>query len=180
VRSLINSSFGLLFAVAAFFFISHLVAQQFVVTTAGMEPGLRVGERLLISKMSYHFKEPDRGDIIFYSSPHGNSTQLKRVVGLPGDTVEINNQSLYINGVQLLEPYVKYPAAYILLPYQVPFDHYFVLDDNRTYASDSHTDWTVHREEVLGRAWILTWPPEKWGTVNNYPIETQLLVSETR
>ncbi len=143
-----------------------------------MEPGLQDGQQLLINKIVYHLHEPERGDIIvFHAPPHYNSEAtpyIKRIIGLPGDTIEVKNGAVYVNGSKLNEPYIKEPPAYNLQPKKIPEDEYFVLGDNRNNASDSHNGWTVPRQNIIGKAWLSIWPPDKWGLVQNYSLNEQL------
>ena len=158
--------------------VSHVWVQNFVMSTAAMEPGISVGERLLISRTAYIFSSPNRGDIVAYRSSMSNSDHLKRIIGLPGDIVEIKNKSVFVNGTRLSEPYVKFVTDYTLLPFEVPHSRYFVMEDNRTLKHNSPMEWTVAHDDIHGRAWIQTWPPDRWGSVNNFSLEPQLIASE--
>jgi signal peptidase I len=129
--------------------------------------------------LSYCFDEPERGEIVLYRSQNGDINQIRRIIGLPGDIIEVHDKSVFINGIRLSEPYVKYFPTYTLPAYQVPTNYFFVLSDNRNTSEDSESDWTVSRENVTGRAWLFTWPPEKWGIIANYPLSQQLTAAQS-
>jgi signal peptidase I len=156
------------------FLILRLVIGSYAVISQTMEPGMEIGQRLLINKVAYVFSQPQRGDIVYYSSPDGTRNQMKRIIGLPGDVVEIQDGVVSINGIKLSEPYVTNLAAYALLPYQVPPDNYFILGDSRNNSNDSSAGWTVPRDDIMGKAWIFTWPPVKWGGAGNVNLSSQL------
>jgi signal peptidase I len=143
-----------------------------------MEPGLQDGQQLLINKVVYHFHEPERGDIIILHPPPPYNPEvtpfIKRIIALPGDTIEVKNGAVYVNGFILDEPYIKEPPTYNFPQRKIPQDEYFVLGDNRNNASDSHNGWTVPRQNIIGKAWISIWPLSKWGLVENYPLDDQL------
>ncbi len=162
------------------FVVLRLVVGSYAVVSQTMEPGMEIGQRLLIAKLAYNYGDPERGDIVYYKSPDGDLNQLKRVIGLPGDIIEIRDGAVYLNGTKLIEPYVKKPAEYYLLSYQVPDGHYFILGDNRNNSSDSSSGWTVPRENIMGKAWICAWPPDKWGMAGNYPLSEQLSPAEEK
>jgi signal peptidase I len=152
------------------FLLLRLVVGSFAVISVSMEPGLHEGERILVNKMAYHFGEPQRGEIVVFQSPEDDMPLIKRVIGLPGDIIEIKDSAVQVNGVRLSEPYLKEPPNYSFNSFQVPADHYFVLGDNRNNSRDSHNGWTVPQENIVGRAWIFTWPPGKWGLIPSYPL----------
>jgi signal peptidase I len=142
-----------------------------------MENSLRDQQWLVIVKtrVAYAFQEPERGDVLVLRPP-GNQRgdYIKRLIGLPGDTVEVKLRAVYVNGVELKESYLKTPPDYTYSPTKVPEDNYFVLGDNRNISIDSHHGWTVPRENIIGKAWLSIWPPIEWGTVPNYDLEEQL------
>jgi len=143
-----------------------------------MEPGLQDGQQILINKVVYYFHEPERGDIIILHPPPPYSPDetpfIKRIIALPGDTVEVEDGAVYVNGLKLDEPYIKEPPVYTFRQKKIPEGEYFVLGDNRNYASDSHTGWTVPRQNIIGKAWLSIWPLNEWGFVPNYPLNEQI------
>jgi signal peptidase I len=134
-----------------------------------MEPNLEEGERLLISKVVYNLRSPERGDIVVFHPPKKRRVDfIKRIIALPGETIEVKSGVVYVNGRQLDEPYIKESPEYALAKQKIPKDEYFVLGDNRNNSNDSHNGWTVPRQGIVGKAWLLMWPPNKWGGFANY------------
>jgi signal peptidase I len=143
-----------------------------------MEPQFHEGDRLLVNKVVYHFGEPKRGDVIILHPPSDpKAVYIKRIIALPGDTVEVKGGAVYVNGTKLDEPYIKEPPAYTLHKEIIPENEYFVLGDNRNNANDSHNGWTVPRQNIIGKAWLIFWPPGEWGLVTHYPLQEQLASS---
>jgi signal peptidase I len=157
------------------FLIIQATVQSFVVVGSSMEPSLHEGQRLLVSKVSYYAGEPQRGDVIVFR-PLGNSEEdyVKRVIGLPGDTVEVNKSVVYVNGVALDEPYINQSPSYTVDNKTVPPDTYFVLGDNRNNSNDSHNGWTVPRPNIVGKVWVSLWPPRQWGLIRDYHMLNQI------
>ncbi|MDD5127567.1 MAG: signal peptidase I [Dehalococcoidales bacterium] len=151
--------------------------QTFGIFMTSMEPNFHEGQRLLVNKIAYVFGEPQRGDVVIFHAPNNGGDYIKRVIGLPGDTVEIRSRAVYVNGKRLDEPYIMDPPTYTLDKMTVPPDEYFVLGDNRNNSNDSHRGWTVPREDIVGKAWLSTWPPDTWGVVPTYPLNEQLTAS---
>lgn len=157
------------------FLIIQATVQSFVVVGISMEPSLHEGQRLLVSKVSYYVGDPRRGDVIVFQ-PLGNSEEdyVKRVIGLPGDTVEVKSRKVYVNGVALDEPYILQAPNYTLDKKTVPTNTYFVLGDNRNNSNDSHNGWTVPRENIVGKGWVSLWPPRQWGLIRDYHLLNQI------
>ena len=88
--------------------------------------------------------------------------------------MEVRDGTVYINGTQLDEPYIKEPPRYSLKPWLIPDDEYFVLGDNRNISEDSHNGWTVPRQNIIGKDWLSIWPPGEWGLAPNYPLDKQI------
>jgi signal peptidase I len=160
----------------AFFLILQTTIQSSIVEGSSMQPTLENAQRLIVVKAVYHFREPQRGDIIIIHPPVAAPEKqwVKRVIGIPGDTVEIKNHTVYVNNVALDEPYIKEKPNYTMKPYKVEADHYFVLGDNRNNSSDSHTGWTVAENNIVGEVWLRLWPLSEWGLIHGYPLELEL------
>ncbi len=168
----------LILAIVIFFTLQATV-QSFIVVGSSMEPGLHAGQRLLINKVVYSFHEPERGDIIVFHPPDNRQVDyIKRIIALPGDTVEVKEETIYVNGSQLNEPYIKEPPKYTIHEQKIAGSEYFVLGDNRNNSNDSHNGWTVTRQKIIGKAWLSIWPPNEWGLVPNYPLQEQLVSSK--
>jgi signal peptidase I len=165
---------------AVIFLLLRLVVGGHSVVGESMSPALNPGERVLINKVAFKYSQPDRGEIVCYKSPETDIEQLQRIIGLPGDIVEVKDRTVYINQVPLQEPYVKYPPKYAILPYQIPPGNYFILGDNRNSGHDSLIGWSVPRENILGKVWVYAWPPDKWGGVDNFPLDSQLVGAGSR
>ncbi len=160
----------LLVAVVVFFALQATI-QVSIINGSSMEPELHDGERLIINKAVYFFGEPARGDIIVFYPPEGGPSAtpfIKRIIGLPGDIVEIRNGEVLVNGRALTEPYIKEAPEYTVKKLTVPEDSYFVLGDNRNLSNDSHSGWTVERSQIIGKAWVSIWPPSLWGLAPHY------------
>jgi len=157
------------------FLLLQATVQSFIVVEHCMEPGFQEGERLLVNKVVYHFHEPERGDVIILHPPFDSkAVYIKRIIALPGDTVEVKMGAVYVNGSKLDEPYIKEPPSYNFLETKIPKNEYFVLGDNRNNANDSHKGWTVPRQNIIGKAWLSFWPPKEWGLTAHYPLQEQL------
>lgn len=148
------------------FFIITFVVQSFVVYGQSMEPTLYNGERLFVNKFIYRFKEPARGDIIVFR-PKGpkNERYVKRVIGIPGDTIVIEDHKVYVNDEVLDEDYIDVAIGRDFGKYVVPEGHVFVLGDNRhPYASsDSRYQRVgyVDYDSISGKAFVIYWPLNK-------------------
>ena len=153
----------------AMFIALQFTIQSSVVVGSSMEPNLQNGQRLVVSKVAYAFHEPARGDVVIFHPPSSRRTEyIKRIIGLPGDTVEIKNGRVIVNGELLEESYIDNPPLYTMSQQVVPDNSYFVLGDNRNNSNDSHNWGAVNRESIVGKGWISIWPPDDWGTIPNY------------
>jgi len=157
----------------------NFVSRRYVVEGPSMEPNLYTGQFLIVSRLSYmeigdkfQLGEPQHGDIIVFDYP-GNPTDdyVKRVIGVPGDTVSIDDRgTVYINGTPIDEPYTAQSGQYSRRSntWQVPEDSYFVLGDNRNHSSDSR-DWgMLERRYIVGKAWFSYWPVDSLGFLPHY------------
>ncbi len=144
--------------------VNVFVAQATRVDGQSMEPNLHDHQRLIIEKLSYHFCTPQRGDIVVLRTPQRQAVPLiKRVVGLPGESIEIHNGHVYINGVLLEEPYLTQTTWGTVPAQLVPEGYLFVLGDNRGSSNDSRMFGPVALENVIGRAWLRYWPLSEAG-----------------
>ena len=152
------------------FFGINTTLQTFVIVGASMEPSFYERERLLVSKAGYFFSDPARGDVIIFKPPgQRNGDYIKRVIAIPGDTVEIKAGTVYINDSPLDEPYILHHPRYTVPKTGIEDNSYFVLGDNRSNSNDSHSGWLVPRENIIGKAWLSIWPPTSWGIVPDFP-----------
>lgn len=154
------------------FLIMRALVQNYRIQGYSMEPNLHEQQYLIVNKVAYYLGEPQRGDIIVFEYPNGPETDyIKRVIGVPGDTVECRPNEILVNGQVIDEPYQPHPWTYTCLPQTLGEDEYFVLGDNRSQSSDSHKWGPLERKFIIGKAWISYWPMETWGRVANYRIE---------
>lgn len=132
-----------------------------------MQPTLEDGEFILVNKMSYQWSEIQRGDIIVFHFPLNPEDELiKRVIGLPGDTVSVQNGRVYVNGLALNESYISQTPSYSG-EWTVTDGHIFVLGDNRNNSNDSK-DWgLLPIENIVGKAVLIYWPPPVWGFIEH-------------
>lgn len=135
-----------------------------------MIPTLKDGEFVLVSKLNYKFGAVERGDIIVFHFPMDPEQELiKRVIGLPGDTIGVQNGQVSVNGQVLDEPYIAATPAYSG-EWQVPDGQLFVLGDNRNDSSDSHSWGFLPFEKVVGKAVVIYWPPPLWEVIRHAKI----------
>ena len=135
-----------------------------------MIPTLKDGEFVLVSKLNYKFVTVERGDIIVFHFPMDPEQELiKRVIGLPGDTIGVQNGQVSVNGQVLDEPYIAATPAYSG-EWQVPDGQLFVLGDNRNDSSDSHSWGFLPFEKVVGKAVVIYWPPTLWEVIRHAKI----------
>lgn len=148
--------------------INVFVGQATRVEGQSMEPNLYSDQRLVVEKVSYRFHGPHRFDIIVLEMPsQGDELLIKRVIGLPGETVKISDGHVYIDGQRLQEPFtedITQPGRYSEVT--VPPLHVYVLGDNRDRSNDSRSFGPVPIDNIVGRAWLSYWPLEKVGIVH--------------
>ena len=159
-----------LLAVIVFLILNTMTA-RFRVQGQSMEPTLHDGQHLLISKVSYWFNSPQRGDVVVFRPPsRPDEDYIKRIVGLPGEQLSIEGGMVWIDGAPIDEPYIANPGSYSGA-WTLGEDEYFVLGDNRSNSSDSHTWGPLQRGNMVGKAWVSYWPPEHWGMVGHHSFE---------
>ena len=174
------------------FLMVRAVVQNFKVEGRSMEPTLESGQYLLVNKALYWrfdprlidrfipgrkastdrpfyiFGQPERGDVIVFKYPKDLSRDfIKRVIAVPGDTVEIKQGKVFVNDQPLDEPYILDRPNYYVERQVVPPDNFFVLGDNRNNSLDSHVWGNVPVQDIIGKAWVCYWPVAKWGMISD-------------
>lgn len=168
LHEILSTSIYILFVLLFTFLIVKFVGQRTEVVGASMESTLHDGDNLIVDKISYRFREPERFDIIVFPYQYAKKTYyIKRIIGLPGETVQIDEYGIiYINGQVLVENYgkdtIKNPGL-AENTIHLGEGEYFVLGDNRNNSTDSRDPsvGTIRKKDILGRAWLQIWPLNK-------------------
>jgi signal peptidase I len=161
----------LVVAVVAAILIRSFVVQPFYIPSGSMEPTLHVGDRVLVNKLSYNFHAVHRGDIVVFDKPPNDTTPgvkdlIKRVIGLPGETISGQNGEVYINNHPLVEPWL--PKGETTQPFpatHIPPGDYFMMGDNRGDSADSRLIGPIPKHLFIGRAFLRVWPLSRIGTL---------------
>jgi signal peptidase I len=156
-------------ALALLLFIGiNTVSARVRVEGFSMQPTLQDGEFVLVNRVAYRFGQPERGDIIVFRDPNNINGKdlIKRIIGLPGDTIVIRDGTVSLNGQLLHEDYIAAPPVYSG-QWEVPPGHLFVLGDNRNDSSDSHSWGLLPIENVIGKAVLIYWPPPEWNILKH-------------
>lgn len=151
---------------AALFLVINALTARVRVDGFSMLPTLEDGNFVLVNRLAYRFGEPQRGDIIVFHFDLTRQDLIKRVIGLPGDEVRIENGVVYVNGVALVETYIAAVPTYNGT-WRVPSDNFFVLGDNRNDSSDSHSWGMLPADKVIGKAVLIYWPFERWQVLDH-------------
>lgn len=174
LKEVLSTSLYLLVVLALTFLVITFVGQRTKVIGSSMEPMLKDGDNLIVDKLSYRFNEPERFDIIVFPFRYEEKTYyIKRIIGLPGETVYIDESgAVYINGEVLKESYGKetiIDPGRAFEPVVLGEDEYFVMGDNRNNSSDSRDPvvGNIHRDEFIGKAWMRIWPLDKLGMIKH-------------
>jgi len=169
-------------ALSIFLIVYLFLLQPHIVNGQSMEPSFDNGEYLLTDKLSYRLNEPKRGDVIVFSAPPSpRDDYIKRIIGLPNEIISIKDGKVYIDNKQLVEDYLPkdtYTTGGPFLPegkeIRIGQDEYFVMGDNRAYSSDSRYWGLVPRKNIVGKAWLIYYPPQKAGFVPQPSFVTNL------
>ncbi len=177
-RSLLRDVWDTILMVVVIYTLVNLLAPRYIVQGASMEPNFETGEWIIVNRLPYLLGQPERGDVVILDFPDPQEDLIKRLIGLPGETVAIHDGLVYIDGEPLDEPYINAPPRYngewTLGP-----DEYFVLGDNRNNSRDSHHFGPVTRDQIIGKAWVIYWPPEAWGLIPHYSYDSTPLPRPT-
>ncbi|NWG16947.1 MAG: signal peptidase I [Chloroflexi bacterium] len=156
----------------AMYTLMEMTLPRSIVQSISMEPNLIADQRLIISRINYLLGQPQRGDIVVFNATDtrpGEPPLIKRLIGLPGETLEIRDGAVYINGVELDEPYLNEPCSLSRCKDRVwvlASDEYFFMGDNRNHSHDSRAFGPIHRNQIIGRAIVRYWPPGVWGILS--------------
>ncbi len=173
-RNLIEWAVVIVGAILVAFLVKTFVVQAFQIPSASMHPTLLEGDRVLVNKLSYRLHDINRGDVVVFDRPTSMSAGpndpkdlIKRVIGLPGDTLQTRQGKLYVNGRLLTEPYLAKGTATLNIdePVTVPKGRIWVMGDNRGDSQDSRVFGPVPEDSVVGRAFIVMWPPGRFGSL---------------
>lgn len=176
LKELLSTGLYLLFVLLLTWLLITFVVQRTEVDGSSMEGTLSHGDNLFVDKISYRFKDPERFDIIVFPFRYKEDTYyIKRIIGLPGETVQIDEKgNIYIDGERLEESYGREVIRPETIgraaePITLGEDEYFVMGDNRNNSSDSRTEivGNIHRDDIIGRAWVRIWPFEKMGVLKH-------------
>jgi signal peptidase I len=155
------------------FLIRTFVAEPRYIPSDSMLPTLQQGDRLVIEKLSFYFQPPEHGDIVVFRPPDllldegytSDQAFIKRVIGLPGETVTVNQGKVYLNQEPLREDYILEPPQYNLRTVQVPPGYLFVMGDNRNNSNDSHVWGFLPQKNLIGRAVLRFFPLDRFGSL---------------
>lgn len=150
-----------------FGFVRPFVVEPFGITTDSMDPTLRAGDSVLAAKFAYRLTEPRRGDVVLFEAPGDGAPTIKRVVGIPGDTVAVRDGVLLVNGEKKWEGYVDYGLtdSTFLGPTDVPDGHVYLMGDNRVNSMDSRSYGPVPEADLLGEVPLRVWPLDRAGSI---------------
>ena len=171
-KSLLRETVETVVLAVLIFLVIRSLVQNYRIEGQSMEPNFHHGQYLLVNRLAYRLEEYARGDVIVFHYPNNPSQDyIKRVVGLPGDTVEIRERVLLINGIAVDEPYERVPIIRNIAAQTVEPGYLYVLGDNRPASSDTRTWGQLPQEYVIGKAWLAIWPLEESGLVAHSAIE---------
>ncbi len=176
LKEVLSTGIYLLIVLLLTYLVIMYVGQRTEVSGSSMEPTLTDGDNLIVDKISYRFNEPKRFDIIVFPFQYQENTYyIKRIIGLPGETVQIDEDGvIYINGEVLYESYGREVIDSDKIgiaeePITLGPDEYFVLGDNRNHSSDSRIPevGNIKKDQIIGRAWLRIWPFDNFGIITH-------------
>jgi signal peptidase I len=163
----------LVLALGLAFLLRTFVAEPRYIPSESMLPTLEIGDRLIVEKLSYYSHPPHRGDIVVFAPPpqlqeqgyQGDQAFIKRVIGLPGDTIAVQDGRVFVNQQLLTEAYIAEPPNYLMSPMVVPSAQLFMMGDNRNNSNDSHVWGFLPKVNIVGHACFRFWPLERFGGI---------------
>jgi signal peptidase I len=167
-RRLVRDVVETLLLSLALFMVINAISARIRIESISMQPTLYAGNFVIVNKIAYLFNSPGRGDVIVFKFPPDPNREpyIKRIIGLPGDTVRITNGTVYVNEQPTHEPYISAPPNDDAR-WTVPPDSLFVMGDNRPNSSDSRRWGMVPLINVIGKAEVVYWPPSRWQLLNH-------------
>jgi signal peptidase I len=170
-----------LILIGAIYALVNLATVRYFIDGPSMQPSFVAGQFLVVSRISYLVSDPERGDVVVFNAPGNDADDpplIKRLIGLPNDTIEIRNTQVYINGTPIEEPYIKEACRENRCRdevWELGAEDFFLMGDNRNNSRDSRVFGVVNRSRVIGEALIRYWPPSVWGIVDHfrYPVEEE-------
>ena len=155
------------------FLLIRQVVQNYRIENHSMEPNFIEGQFVLVNKLAYRLGEPERGDVVVFHNPRNtNEDYIKRIIGLPGDQVEVRDQQVWVNGLPLIEDFPHNPInpGEYVPPTLVGDNQLFVMGDNRPNSSDSRVFGAISQDLAVGKAWLRIWPFDVFGVVSHEEI----------
>ncbi len=150
----------------ASFLVRSYIVDTRVVPTGSMLPTIQLQDRLLVDKLFFKFTPLRRGDVVVFKAPPAadeSDDLVKRIIGLPGETLAVHSGQVWINNQPLVEPYIAEPPNYTFGPVRIPAGAYFVMGDNRNNSKDSHVWGFLPEQNISGRVWLRYWPLNQFG-----------------
>lgn len=163
------------------FLLIRQVVQNYRIENLSMQPNFYEGQFVLVNKLAYRLGTPTRGDVVVFHNPRNTSEDyIKRIIGIPGDTVEVRDQTVFINGQPLPEdfPHNPMPPGELFGPIVVGEKQLFVMGDNRPNSTDSRVIGLIEQDLVVGQAWLRIWPLTKFGIVQHEDLAPAGVLSE--
>ena len=162
------------------FLLIRQVVQNYRIESHSMRPNFEEGQFILVNKLAFKLGAPSRGDVIIFHNPNNpQEDYIKRVIGLPGDTVEVRGQMVYINNRPLPEefPHNRFAPNSFFGPVVVEADHLIVMGDNRPNSTDSRAFGPLSEDLIVGKAWVRVWPISQFGLIQHYDLEPVATIS---
>jgi len=162
------------------FLLIRQVFQNYRIESHSMQPNFYEGQFILVNKLSFKLGQPTRGEVLVFHNPNNLSEDyIKRVIALPGDTVEIRDNKVFINSQVMPEPFDKMPyqPGTVFGPEVIPANHLFVMGDNRGNSQDSRVIGPIDENLLVGKAWLRLWPLRLFGLIKQYNLQPGAAVS---